>query len=117
MNAGLPVLAHTERRPGALSPGQRAGSTVHLTQLTCRQLLGTLLQPVSAQLVIEQFGISAANVYQLRRIYADWPAGNAEDFPVMPQDQLVLPAGSYTVVGVQPFPGDHLLLLVEVPLP
>lgn len=113
---GTLVAASTLRNP---APGASGKPTQRLAVLYLASRLGTVFEPVSSQFVADLFG---ASVQMPARVRALWPSGITEQFPVRPNDFLVVPAtsttpgGTYSVHGVQPFPPRYLVLYLEIPL-
>lgn len=108
------------RPPGGGPSTQHLPSPPQVPVFTVRQFMGTILNAVRPFYgVTQMFGI---DVYQLRLIFADWPVGITEEYPVQAGDTITFPQGmdnngnpinhSYQIVGNEQFPGSHIEIYV-----
>ncbi|MGI0133598.1 MAG: hypothetical protein ACREBW_01395, partial [Candidatus Micrarchaeaceae archaeon] len=90
---GLKIPARTMRAPESTgSPVQHLPSPPQVQDFTVRSFMGTILNAVRPF-----YGASTMfgqDIYQLRLVFADWPQGVTEEFPVLAGDFLVLPMGA-----------------------
>lgn len=113
---GTPVMASTERAIASLAPGQQGGYTVQVPAITCRQVLGVLLQSQSGmrgyQSIQDTFDVSPA---QVRVVFADPPTGDTGVNEIRATDILILPAGKYEIIGVEDYTPFYVAIYVRIP--
>lgn len=113
MNFGEMIPATTTRQPlGAGVRAQHLPNPPTIPSFTVRKFGGMILNPV-----VPEYGNTSMfgnDVWQLRLIFADWPTGSAEDFPVQAGDNITIPTGTYSVRGVNVFPEQKLEIYVSV---
>lgn len=84
--------------------------------------MGIILNPVRPYYGLDKmFG---NDVYQTRLIFADWPSGVTEDFPVRAGDHIGIPWGTdnngnpitrwHNIIGADFFPESHIEIYVAV---
>jgi hypothetical protein len=79
---------------------------------TVRKFMGVILQGLRPETIVSPpFGVDP---HQLRLVFADWPKGLSEDFPILSSDALVIDDANYAVVGALFFPGSHIELYIRI---
>jgi hypothetical protein len=109
---GPVVLASTRRTLKAqVTPGQTSAGAIHLTNLKCYAFMGILIQPTQQQTILDLFNVGAE---QPGVVFAEYPEGTGEAWPIKPNDRLILPDGTYRVIDAMNYPGSHIEIYIEV---
>jgi hypothetical protein len=109
---GTPVIGSTKREPNTLAVGATGGYVTHLASVTYLQFVPSILMPVVPTYMKDTFDVS---LQQPAVVYCITPIAS-EPFPIAANDILVLPSGTYTVYGTEPWVPGYTAIYVEVPI-
>ena len=117
---GTKIPARTMRAPSSGNFIQHLPNPPTTPTFTVREFMGVILNAVRPF-----YGATTMfknDIYDLRLVFADWPQGVTEEFPVRGGDYIVLPMGtdangntifrSYDIRGQESFPGSHIEIYV-----
>lgn len=118
---GIKIPARTMRAPeGSGNPVQHLPNPPSVSDFTVRQFMSIVLNAVTPFYGVDKmFG---EDVFQLRLVFADWPQGSTEEFPIQTGDFVVIPMTTdlngntvyrtFDVRGQNSHPGSHIEIYV-----